>query len=73
MGINLEYITLLSCIYKKYLINKKSVLEFGAQDISALQNAVSGHLEKLLHISIDMRIDSAKNYILSLDVANTSA
>lgn len=61
MGINLEYITILSSLSKRGLLPKSGkVLEFGAQDISAESKAVAEHIRRCGMHNPFLTIDSAQ-------------
>ncbi|MDD5394682.1 MAG: methyltransferase domain-containing protein [Thiothrix sp.] len=61
MGINLEYITLLSSLKARgHLSNKGKVLEFGAQDISAEPSAAANHARRCGVAHSCSSIDSAR-------------
>jgi len=60
MGINLEYVTLLSSLRKReQLPTKGKVLEFGAQDISAEPETIAEHARRCGVMHTLPRIDSA--------------
>ena len=61
MGINLEYATLLHELEKKGALKfSGSVMELGAQDMSANPNAIASHILKMNHKSSAEPIRSAK-------------